>query len=274
MKGQGGGPQYAAPSETALDLLTRLASPPLDLGVPLLAGRVRAGHMVEVAGTAQWVLGELVSHMAASVVAASVAQGAAATKLCVVDVQRAHDWGRTVHLAREAMARRGVASESSQNKGLEAVWVARCDTGLQLLCALRQVQEAVEGEGQQQHVVLLVDGMTNLFWPNKQTGRAPGRGPDVMAACVKVMRQLAAKNATVLATKLVLFPRKSVFDDCFGGGWKAGLRVALAVEDVPMTAAALGKTGPRASGAIYDSEAPDRRVAFQVSPAGCHFKSL
>ena len=264
---------YATPSESALELLARVGTPPLELGVPLLAGRVRAGDLVEVAGTAQWVLAELVCHMAARIMAAAAGnEGGSRVRLVLVDVQRAHDTARTIQLARNVLAQRGVAAESAQNRVLDETRVARCDSALQLLCVLRQCQEALESSGRQ-HTVVLVDGLTNLFWPNKQTGRAAGRGPDVLAACVRVMRQLAQKNATVLATKLVLFPRKSVFDEYFGNGWKSSLKVALAVEDVRMTVAALGRTGPRAQGIVYDSAAPDKTHAFQVTASGCHFKS-
>jgi hypothetical protein len=262
---------HAAPSESALELLARVGMPPLELGVPLLAGRVRAGDTVEVAGTAQWIVSELASHMAARLIAASAGEEGAGTRgarVTVLDVQRAHDFGRTAQLARETMAQRGLA-ETSQQRALEEARAVRCGSALQLLCALRQCQEQQHSDVRR---VVLVDGLSNLFWAHKQTSRVPGRAPDVLAACVRVMRQLAQRGATVIATKLVLFPRKGVFDDYFGGGWKVGLKAAIAVEDTKMTVAALGRTGARAQGVVYDSGAPDRTHAFQVTTTGCHFK--
>jgi hypothetical protein len=262
---------HAAPSESALELLARVGTPPLELGVPLLAGRVRAGDTVEVAGTAQWVLSELACHMAARLIATSAGEegvaGNRGVRVTVLDVQRAHDFGRTAQLARDGMAQRGLA-EAWQQRALEEARAVRCGSGLQLLCALRQCLEQPSDARR----VVLVDGLSNLFWAHKQTTRAPGRAPDVLAACVRAMRQLAQRGATVIATKLVLFPRKGVFDDYFGGGWKGGLKAAIAVEDTRMTVAALGRTGARAQGVVYDSSAPERTHAFQVTTTGCHFK--
>jgi hypothetical protein len=274
---------FATPSETAFEVFTRFSSPPVDFGVPVLAGRVRSGDVVEVAGTAQWLVSEVFAYMVASVVSSLDGQ------VVLLDVQQAHDFGRMVFLARERM--RGHTEEEMRNK-LERLRVVRCDSALHLLCALRQCEELAEASAASQRpMVIFVDGLANLFWPNKQMGKGSkkkkkenekfsvykyyvtvSRGVDLLAGCVKLMRQLAVKqNATIVASKLVFFPRKGLFEDYFGNGWKSTCKVMLGVEDVKMTTSALGKTGPRAIGYWSDAEQPDRKNMFVVSMLGCQF---
>lgn len=89
---------------------------------------------------------------------------------------------------------------------------------------------------------------------------------------MKLLRLLAQKHgvATVVS-KLVFFPRKSLFDDYFGNGWKSTCSLQIAIEDVKMTLAALGKTGQRAVGFMSESEQPDKRCQFLVAESGCVF---
>ncbi len=256
---------FASPCESAADVFARFATPWVDFGVPILAGRVRA-DVVEVAGNAQWLVGELCSHMVASVLSSVDC----CASVVLLDVQHAHDLARTVALAKENM--RGLTQEEIHTK-LEQLRIIRCDSALHLLCALRQCEQIAEAHAgaNKRRLIVFVDGMTNLFWPNKQTGKVC-RGLDLLSACVKLMRQLSVKhNSTVVASKLVFFPRKGLFEDYFGNGWKSTCKVAIGVEEVRMTLTALGKTGTRAVGFLSDSEQPERRIGFQVSASGCSF---
>lgn len=162
-------PHFATPSETAADVFARLSSPPLEFGVPLLAGRVRAGDVLEVTGTAQWLLSELMAHMVANVVASTDGT------VVLLDVQLAHDMARMLSLAQEALRRRGLSEEQVKRR-LEQVQIIRCANASQLLCSLRQCEEMAEADAaNERQLVLFVDGMTNLFWPNKQLGKGTKR---------------------------------------------------------------------------------------------------
>lgn len=276
---------FATPSETASDVFARFSSPAIDFGVPMLAGRARAGDVVEVAGVAQWLLSEMMSHMLANVVATCKDS----QMVVLIDVQLAHDLTRTIFLVREALRQRGATEEDIQVK-LEQLKVLRCDSTLHLLCALRQCEEMAEQEmenGSERRLIVFVDGMSNLFWPNKQIGKGNRmekrflaltegkkvfRGLDLVSGCVKLLRQLALKQSvSIVASKLVFFPRKGMFEDYFGNGWKSTCKILVGVEDVKMTAAALGKTGQRAMGFLSESEQPEKKIPFQVHGGGCQF---
>jgi hypothetical protein len=177
---------FATPSESAADVFARFASPALDFGVPMLSGRVRAGDVMEVAGAAHWVLSEIMSQLVGGVVASSSEQR---QQVALLDVQMAHDVARTMRVARELMRQRGAPENTLENtmkntlentlentlqSKMEQLKVTRCNSALQLLCALRQCEETAELEaanGGQRRLVLFVDGMSNLFWPNKQVGK-------------------------------------------------------------------------------------------------------
>jgi hypothetical protein len=109
--------------------------------------------------------------------------------------------------------------------------------------------------------------------PKRNKKKKVCRGLDLLSGCVKLLRQLALKqNATIVVSKLVFFPRKGLFEDYFGNGWKSTCKIMVGVEDVKMTMAMLGKTGQRAIGYMSESEQPEKKFVFQVTENGCQFQ--
>lgn len=257
---------YASPSESCADALARCATPPLDLGVPVLAGRVRAGDAVEVVGGSRWLLSELMSHMLAHVIASSHETLA----LHVFDVQRSVDAGRACELAQQAMAARGLTDERPQWAALQRVRLHQCDWAVQLLCSLRALCDAVEARGAgADHVVVFVDGLTNLFWQKKQVDRHK-RAP--LETCMDLLLRLVQSNAVVVVTKLVLFRLNQPFDEYYGRPWDAAAKTKLLVQEAGgVTAASTGKSGARAAGYVVESSKASTsgtRHGFTVTLAG------
>ena len=122
--------------------------------------------------------------------------------------------------------------------------------------------ESAAGGGARLGVV--VDGMGALFWSSK---RARGGKGDLGAALVRALRGVARAGAVVVASKAVLFPKKSPFDDMLGSGWRGALTHAVAVE---ATTSAPGKTGARMAGSMFAAEG--EKTQFHVERSGLVFR--
>ena len=241
--------------------------------------------VLEVGGGAQ-LAAELACHMLAHLTALT---DAARVRLRIVDIQGAFDYRRWWFLVRHLHQQHSAFTAEAETRMLAGVRVSKCDSPEHVLDALKKYESEI-GDDRDVHHVVFVAGLSHFFWANRnfqKGGEAvdvrvpseprPSKNPkyaDMMAAIIQQLKGLSNRAATVIATRLALFPKRSAAENHFGHAWLSAVNMRIFVDEPAMTMASLGKALGSRRGVVFDVDnEKTTRTPFEIYPTGCVFQT-